>query len=164
MDREHPPEYFRNGSTISDLEFLIAIFEMREPIIGWSDAHYEVNCWDLADRFNIHWHRIQSKARRMFNRGLVDSTSNEYKFHILDKGERILAEHGYETFPKRDAVLVEDRGQYAMPFNRLEEIDGEMFRAFGESLGQEAEQRNLEIMIENVPDAILVKWRPRGGR
>lgn len=151
----------RNGSTITDLEFLIAIFEMRKPMARYS-TWYEVSCFDLADRFDIHWHRIQSKARRLFNRGLVDGWSNEYRFHLTNKAEQMLADNGLEAYPKQDAVLVGDRGQYAMPFNRLAEIDAEMFQAFGESLGEEAEQRKLEVMIENKPDVILVKWRPRG--
>ena len=65
-----------------------------------------------------------------------------------------------ELYPKRDAVLEEDIGEYVLPFDRTKPLDAEMYRDFAEGVGAEATQRNLEIHIDNVPDGIRIRWEP----
>ena len=61
--------YLRNGSTITDDEFIIAVTRLRK---GRRDHLYGVVLVDeLASYFKIHRNRIRSKLRRMVKRGLA---------------------------------------------------------------------------------------------
>ena len=65
-----------------------------------------------------------------------------------------------ELYPKRDAVLEEDIGEFILPVDRTHMLDREMYESFSAGIGAEATQRNLEIHIDNVPDGIRIRWEP----
>ena len=81
----------RSSATISDVEWVRAIAELREPMRNW--GYYGVMVWDLAERLNIHPNRVRSKARRAAKRGLSDGCTCGCRgdFKLLPAGEALLA-------------------------------------------------------------------------
>lgn len=67
---DHDPNYLRSAATISDIEFIHAVADLRSPSVfgphGW------VMIQELAEGLAIHPNRIRSKLRRLRQRGLVD--------------------------------------------------------------------------------------------
>ena len=70
--------YLRNGSTISDDDFIIAVTRLRKRrfdhiygVTQISSSQVVVLVDELASYFKIHRNRIRSKLRRMVKRGLA---------------------------------------------------------------------------------------------
>ena len=70
--------YLRNGSTITDDEFIIAVTRLRKGrrdhlygVVPVEQKNIVVLVDELASYFKIHRNRIRSKLRRMVKRGLA---------------------------------------------------------------------------------------------
>lgn len=82
-------DYLRPASTISDLEWVLAIAGLGD--LGPGGSRW-VMVWDLAEHFRIHPNRIRSKARRARRRGLSDGCICGCRgdFELLRRGEELL--------------------------------------------------------------------------